>query len=179
VSLKAISIILLEVSSLLILLEDEGWSLQWLVAVTVIASIMFVLLLFDRHQGFVVLAGTLIFLDVVVASLVEGMGVLEIWSLMAVGLFSIVLGMASIDHSRMLNGTVAMDREQRRLFRREMLRSMGSSILAIVGVMVLSLGILSMTFLADQGISSASVTAILAIVVMISIGALVALRERI
>jgi hypothetical protein len=167
------------VASLLVLLRDEDWSMQWMVVVTFMVGIMFVLLLLDRSQVFVVLAGTLIFMDMVVASLIEGMGILELWSLLAMGLFSIILGVASIGQSRMLDGTVIMDREQKRLFLREMLRAVGVSVIAIVGVMVISLGVLSLTFLADQGISSAVIMAFLAIVAMLSIGALVALRERI
>ncbi len=177
--MKVTALLCLEVTSLLVLTRDDSWAAHWLVVLTVMMAIMAVLILLDRSRGFVMLAGTLLFLDISVASLTEGMGVLPLWSLLAVGLFSIILGVAVTGQSRLVKGIMIMDGEQERLFLREMLRNVGISILAIVGVMVMSLGILSLTFLADLGISSAVAMAILAIVALVSMGALVALRERI
>ncbi|NYT12129.1 MAG: hypothetical protein GKC03_06190 [Methanomassiliicoccales archaeon] len=173
------SILFVEVASLIALVQRPSEDLPWILVATGLVFFMGALLLFDRISSFTLVAGVLIIVDLMVASIVRGFDVLYLWSLLAIGIFSIILGIAAAGQSRIVSGIAEMDEDQERYLLREVLRSIGISLLAIFGVMVLSLAVLSLTFLAEIGLSSAAALAALAIVTMVSLGALVAMRERI
>lgn len=177
--MKLMSILFVEVASLIALVQRPSEDLPWILVATGLVFFMGALLLFDRISSFTLVAGVLIIVDLMVASIVRGFDVLYLWSLLAIGIFSIILGIAAAGQSRIVSGIAEMDEDQERYLLREVLRSIGISLLAIFGVMVLSLAVLSLTFLAEIGLSSAAALAALAIVTMVSLGALVAMRERI
>lgn len=177
--MKLMSILFVEVASLIALVQRPSEDLPWILVATGLVFFMGALLLFDRISSFTLVAGVLIIVDLMVASIVRGFDVLYLWSLLAIGIFSIILGIAAAGQSRIVSGIAEMDEDQERYLLREVLRSIGISLLAIFGVMVLSLAVLSLTFLAEVGLSSAAALAALAIVTMVSLGALVAMRERI
>jgi hypothetical protein len=177
--MKVMSILFVEMASLIVLVQKPSEDLPWILVATGLVFFIGVLLLFDRISSFTLVAGVLIIVDLMVASIVREFDVLHLWSLLAIGIFSIILGIAAAGQSRTVSGIAEMDEDQERYLLREVLRSIGVSLLAIFGVMVLSLAVLSLTFLAELGLSSAAALAALAIIAMVSLGALVAMRERI
>jgi hypothetical protein len=177
--MKVASILLIEMASLMALVQGPSEDLYWILIATGAVFFVGVLLIFDRISSFTLVAGVLIIVDLMVASIVKEFDVLQLWFLLAIGVFSIILGVAAAGQSRIVIGIAEMDEAQERLLLREVLRSIGVSLMAIFGVMVLSLAVLSLTFLAELGLSSAAAMAALAIIAMVSLGALVAMRERI
>jgi hypothetical protein len=177
--MKVISILLIEVASLIALVGNPSEDLYWIFIATGAVFAIGVLLLLDRTSSFTVVAGVLMIVGLIVASIIREFEVLQLWSLLAIGIFSIILGLAAAGQSRIVSGMAEMDETQERHLLWEVLKAISVSLLAIFGVMIISLAVLSMTFLAELGLSSAAAMAALAIIVMVSLGALVAMRERI
>lgn len=177
--MKVISILLIEVASLMALVGNPSEDLYWILIATGAVFAIGVLLLLDRTSSFTVVAGVLMVVDLIVASIVREFDVLQLWSLLTIGIFSIILGIAASGQSRIVSIMAEMDEAQERHLMWEVLKAISVSLLAIFGVMIISLAVLSMTFLAELGLSSAAAMAALAIIVMVSLGALVALRERV
>ena len=180
--MKALALVILEVVSLWALVPLDGGhssAFYWIALVTVIVCVLSVLLLYDRARAFTLLAGLLLLIDLLVASLMRGFDVLPLWTVLGMGVFSVILGVATSNLSRMVSGIVHIDRSQERIFMREILGTLGISLIAIFLVMLVSLAVLSLTFIADLGLSSPLVMAMLAILTMASLGTLVAIRNRV
>lgn len=154
-------------------------ALPWIALISGTTVVMIILLMFDRSSGFSLLSGAIILVDLLVASIAKSFDVLPLWSILAIGLISIILGVSVSSQSHVASEIAYLTPKQERLLLIEVLRSVGISLLVILGVMVLSLAVLSLTFLAELGLSSAVAMAVLAVVIMLSLGAMVATRERI
>lgn len=167
------------VSILALVPQDTGEAVPWIVLISGTTVVMAILLMFDRPSSFTMLSGAILLVDLLVASIAKGFDALPLWSIFAVGLVSIILGVSVSGQSRVTSEGARLTLEQERFLLREILRTVGISVLAIVAVMVLSLAVLSLTFFAEIELSSAVAMAVLAVIIMLSLGALVATRERI
>lgn len=178
--LKAIAVLSIGMVSILALVpQDTGEAVPWIVLISGTTVVMAILLMFDRPSSFTMLSGAILLVDLLVASIAKGFDALPLWSIFAVGLVSIILGVSVSGQSRVTSEGARLTLEQERFLLREILRTVGISVLAIVAVMVLSLAVLSLTFFAEIELSSAVAMAVLAVIIMLSLGALVATRERI
>lgn len=178
--LKTVAVLSIGLVSIVVLVPVEiTEALPWIALISGTTVVMAALLMFDRTSSFTMLSGAIILADLLVASIIKEFDALPLWSILAIGLISIILGVSVSTQSHMAYEGAYLTPKQERLLLMEVLRSVGISLLAILGVMVLSLAVLSLTFLAELGLSSAVAMAILAVIIMLSLGALVATRERI
>lgn len=178
--LKTVAVLSIGLVSIVALVPGEiTEALPWIALISGTTVVMAALLMFDRPSSFTILSGAIILADLLVASIIKEFDALPLWSILAIGLISIILGVSVSTQSHVASEGVYLTPKQEHLLLMEVLRSVGISLLAILGVMVLSLAVLSLTFLAELGLSSAIAMAILAVVIMLSLGALVATRERI
>lgn len=179
VIMKMFAVLIFEFTSLIALVPIYGPErLLWAVLVSAVVGVMAILLIFDRMASYTVLAGLMMISCLLVSSLVRDFEALALWGILSADLFSVILGVATSGQSRILRGSAGMDRMQERVFMKEMLRSVGISLIVIIAIMIISLATLSLTFLAEVGLSSAAVMAALTILAIISLGTLVAMRHR-